>query len=66
MAGDNPATLTLPTVMTKRVESCAAWVKEAIAAREWELIRTSPQRGQYYFEADRDLESVVKKIIGDI
>jgi hypothetical protein len=28
------------------VESFAAWVKETIAAGEWELIRKSLQRGQ--------------------
>jgi putative transposase len=30
----------------KRAESYAAWIKETIAAGEWELIRKSLQRGQ--------------------
>ena len=66
MAGDDPAPLALPTVITKRVESYAAWVIETIAAGEWELIRPSLQRGQDYLEADGDLDRLVKRIIADI
>ena len=61
-----PATLSLPTVITKRAESYAAWINETIAAGEWELIRPSLQRGQDYLEADGDLEGVAKRIIAVI
>jgi putative transposase len=43
---DDPCTLGLADSEKKREESYAAWVKETIAAGEWELIRKSLQRGQ--------------------
>ena len=44
--GDVRRHLGLADSEKKREESYAAWVKEAIAAGEWELIRPSLQRGQ--------------------
>ena len=57
----DPCYLGLADSEEKRAESYAAWVKETIAAEEWELIRKSLQRGQLT-GSPRFVDEIEKKI----
>jgi putative transposase len=57
----DPCYLGLAGSEKKRAESYAAWVKETIAAEEWELIRKSLQRGQLT-GSPRFVDEIEKKI----
>lgn len=57
----DPCYLGLAYSEEKRAESYAAWVKETIAAEEWELIRKSLQRGQLT-GSPRFVDEIEKKI----
>ncbi|MBU1184655.1 MAG: transposase, partial [Proteobacteria bacterium] len=57
----DPCYLGLADSEKKRAESYAAWVKETIAAEEWELIRKSLQRGQLT-GSPRFVDEIEKKI----
>ncbi|MCX5976954.1 MAG: transposase [Coprothermobacterota bacterium] len=58
---DDPCYLGLADSEKERAEIYAAWVKGTIAAEEWELIRTSLQRGQLT-GSPRFVEEMEKKL----